>query len=222
MATTNPAPAASAVRSQATARWPNRNQASDGVIPSAAHTAASPNSDHEIGAAGYNHAVDLTHDSASGCDCRKIAEEMRLAKDSRIKYVIYNRRIFASYSRTYRKPWEWGPYSGSNPHTRHMHVSILDTRAACLDTSAWPGIVKEEAEVTMPDPETESERKFDTLMLHYDPYGPDAEEIRSEFLRFGAEYGKATGRQIARIDDWHYWEPIKNVWTKDQERILHD
>jgi hypothetical protein len=50
-------PAAIAVLRQATALVPKRKKASDGLLPSAAHIKANPNSDHNTGLA-----VDLTHD----------------------------------------------------------------------------------------------------------------------------------------------------------------
>ena len=133
-----PAPSAKAFLSQATAAWPDRRRTSDGIVPSAAHTASSPSSDHEPGAAGYCHAVDLSHDPASGCDCGRITEALRVSRDSRIKYVIFNRRMFSSYATSSRAAWTWGAYSGSNPHDKHMHMSIIDTLAACVDTSQWP------------------------------------------------------------------------------------
>jgi hypothetical protein len=131
-----PAPSALAALRQATERWPNRSRASDGIVPSAAHTAANPTSDHEPGKAGYCHAYDLTHDPDHGCDCKVIAEKLRLARDQRVKYIIFDRRICSSQV----EPWTWRPYGGTNPHDKHMHVSIIDTKAACLDVSAWPGI----------------------------------------------------------------------------------
>ena len=133
-----PAPSAKALLSQATKRWPTRSRGSDGIVPSAAHTASNPDSDHEMGKAGYCHAVDLTHDETHGCDCGLVSEGMRIARDRRIKYVIFNRRIFSSYPVTARPAWTWGPYVGSNPHSGHMHLSILDTKAACEDISLWP------------------------------------------------------------------------------------
>jgi LAS superfamily LD-carboxypeptidase LdcB len=50
-------PAAISVLRQATALVPKRKKASDGLLPSAAHIKANPNSDHNTGLA-----VDLTHD----------------------------------------------------------------------------------------------------------------------------------------------------------------
>jgi hypothetical protein len=33
--------------------------------------------------------------------------------------------------------WVWKPYTGTNPHTKHMHVSIHSTTLAENDTSDW-------------------------------------------------------------------------------------
>src|SRR5699024_4238587 len=50
--------------------------------------------------------------------------------DSRVSYVIYNRRI-------YQHSTGWKPYYGSNPHTQHVHVSIAHTRTAERDLKDW-------------------------------------------------------------------------------------
>jgi hypothetical protein len=67
-------PAAIAVLRQATALVPKRKKASDGLLPSAAHIKANPNSDHNTGLA-----VDLTHDPKAGIDCAVIFEKLMSA-----------------------------------------------------------------------------------------------------------------------------------------------
>ena len=62
-------PAAIAVLRQATALWPKRKKAFDGLLPSLAHVSQNPNSDHNTGLA-----VDLTHDLAAGVNCQQIFE----------------------------------------------------------------------------------------------------------------------------------------------------
>jgi hypothetical protein len=117
------APACVAALAEATRRWPGRSRAADGILPSAAHTIANPTSDHERGLA-----FDLTHDPAHGVDCNVLAEQVMA--DRRVRYVIWNRRIWNPSVSA-----RWRDYTGSNPHTSHMHVSIL---AACReDRSAW-------------------------------------------------------------------------------------
>lgn len=120
------APAAQSLLDQATALWPNRSRASDGTIGDTSHAARA--SDHNPDSRGIVHAADLTHDPANGCDNNANAEAVK--DDPRVKYVIWNRRIWnPSISRT------WRPYTGSNPHDHHMHVSVLTEHEN--DTSPW-------------------------------------------------------------------------------------
>lgn len=115
------APAAKAVLRQATALKPKREKASDGLLPSAAHLKASPNSDHNTG-----FAVDLTHDPVFGISGDDVFFELQ--KDPRVKYLIFKGRIWSK---------EKGnrPYTGSNPHNKHVHISIKETMG--YDTSNW-------------------------------------------------------------------------------------
>jgi hypothetical protein len=114
--------AAVAVLRQATALAPKRMKASDGLLPSAAHLKISPNSDHNTGLA-----VDLTHDPDNGIDCKVIFEKLK--EDERVEYLIFNKKI---WSRTNPKN---RVYTGSNPHTKHLHISIKADKAK--DTSPW-------------------------------------------------------------------------------------
>ena len=117
-------PAAIAVLRQATSLSPKRKKASDGLLPSAAHLKLNPNSDHNTGLA-----VDLTHDPKKGIDCNVIFEKLK--EDERVKYLIWRRKI---WSRERRKEGNRN-YTGSNPHVKHLHISINDTHAD--DTSPW-------------------------------------------------------------------------------------
>jgi len=117
-------PAAIAVLRQATALWPKRKKLSDGLLPSLAHQKASPNSDHNTGLA-----VDLTHDPDNGVDCAVIFEKLK--EDERVKYLIFKGKIWAKDKAKLgnRK------YTGSNPHNKHLHISINADSAN--DTSPW-------------------------------------------------------------------------------------
>ena len=114
-------PAAIAVLRQATALWPKRKKASDGLLPSKAHVHQNPNSDHNSG-----YAVDLTHDPERGVDCLFLFTELR--KDPRVKYLIFKGRIW-SVTNGERS------YKGSNPHNKHLHISINE--GCGDDTSPW-------------------------------------------------------------------------------------
>jgi hypothetical protein len=117
-------PAAIAVLRQATALKPLRKKISDGLLPSAAHQKASPDSDHNTGLA-----VDLTHDPKNGIDCEEIFEKLK--EDKRVKYLIFKGQIWS------REKSKLGNrrYTGSNSHNKHLHISIESTMGT--DTSPW-------------------------------------------------------------------------------------
>jgi hypothetical protein len=114
-------PAAIAVLRQATALVPKRKKASDGLLPSKAHIAQNPNSDHNTG-----HAVDLTHDPHNGIDCSELFQ--KLQADKRVSYLIFNGLIWSKQRGTHE-------YTGPNKHVKHLHISIKEDCAK--DTSPW-------------------------------------------------------------------------------------
>jgi hypothetical protein len=116
-------PAAIAVLRQATAIWPKRKKASDGLLPSKAHVHQNPNSDHNSG-----FAVDLTDDVKNGVNCAVIYSELQ--KDKRVKYLIFKGKIWSE------KTGE-NVYSGINQHNKHLHISIKE--GCGDDTSPWFG-----------------------------------------------------------------------------------
>jgi len=122
------------LRTQINTAWPDRNKASDGTIGDTAHQART--SDHNPDPAGVVRAFDVTHDPTAGADMHAISEALRLSRDPRIKYVIWNSRMYSSYATSTVDPWTWRSYSGSNLHTRHMHMSVVaDDRAD--NTDPW-------------------------------------------------------------------------------------
>jgi hypothetical protein len=121
-------PAAIAVLRQATALAPKRMKASDGLLPSAAHLKASPNSDHNTGLA-----VDLTHDPKNGIDCAFIFEMLK--QDERVNYLIFKGKI---WSRDRRQDGN-RVYNGTNRHDKHLHISIRSSHSR--DTSNWFGFL---------------------------------------------------------------------------------
>lgn len=114
-------PAAIAVLRQATAHWPKRVKASDGLLPSAAHVKQNPNSDHNSG-----FAVDLSHDPGHGVHCGVIYTELQ--KDPRVKYLIFKGKIWS-------KAKGENIYTGPNAHNKHLHISIKEECGN--DTSPW-------------------------------------------------------------------------------------
>lgn len=101
------------LRAEINARWPKRDKRSDGWIGDAAHAARV--SDHNPDSRGIVHAIDVDKD---GID--PIFVISRCLRDNwPTKYVIFNRKIW-----TPANDWRSKTYTGSNPHTGHIHISI--------------------------------------------------------------------------------------------------
>ena len=127
------------LRNEINALAPRRSKGSDGWIGDAAHQSRA--SDHNPwvreGGVGIVTALDITHDPARGCDAGGLAEKLRASKDPRIKYIIWNRRI-ANYAAIGGTPaWEWRPYTGSNPHNQHFHLSVQSDKASYDFDAPW-------------------------------------------------------------------------------------
>jgi hypothetical protein len=129
------------LRGQLNAVAPQRSRVSDGFIGNAEH--ASRASDHNpwwsSGGRRYVTAGDFTHDPRGGLDCARLAAALRDGRDRRIKYVIWCRQIMAGPGGP--APWTWRPYAGKNPHTKHLHVSVVaDARALSGGVWTLPGL----------------------------------------------------------------------------------
>lgn len=134
MASWKLAPALTALISDINRTWPNRSKVYDGTVGDAAHAArkSEHNPNREPGddvPDGYVTAADIT---AKGIDVERLLTTLKA--DSRVWYVIHAGRI---YSRTYG--FTSRPYTGSNPHLGHVHVSLNQNRRSCDDTAAWLG-----------------------------------------------------------------------------------
>lgn len=123
------APSLVQLRNEVNARWPNRSKVSDGWIGDASHSARASDHNPDWRAPGRRRgvvrAIDVT---TRGIDVNLLLKHT--TNDRRVAYVIYNRRIF-THSRG------WYRYTGSNPHTNHVHVSIAHTNTAENDTKTW-------------------------------------------------------------------------------------
>ena len=126
------------LRKQVNERWPRRSKTADGTIGDAAH--ASRSSDHnpwvKDGAMGVVTAIDFTNDPQDGVDSQLLAEALRASRDPRIKYIISNRRICSGTGGT-SKPWAWRPYTGSNPHNKHVHLSVNPEKRDYDSVKPW-------------------------------------------------------------------------------------
>ena len=122
------------LRDQVNAEWPNRSKVSDGWIGDAAH--ASVASDHNPNSAGVVTALDITNHPGY-FDAHALADRLRANRHPNLKYIISNRRIAGDWT-----GWNWQAYNGSNPHDKHIHVSVgrgSDGKSTPPydDTNAW-------------------------------------------------------------------------------------
>lgn len=125
------APALVQLRNEVNSRWPNRSTISDGWIGDAAHSARRSDHNPDWGAKGGSYGVVRALDvTTKGIDVDLLLKHT--TNDSRVSYVIYNRRI-------YQHSNGWQPYTGSNPHTNHVHISIRHDYAREQDTKLWFG-----------------------------------------------------------------------------------
>jgi hypothetical protein len=140
------------LRSQVNETWPDRSKASDGTIGDAAHSSRS--SDHnpwvKDGSTGVVTALDITHDPKNGPDAGQLADTLRASGDKRIKYIISNRRIWnPAISK------DWRPYTGSNPHSKHVHISVKPDKKFYDAVTPWAiGSMKPVGAVEVGDEET--------------------------------------------------------------------
>lgn len=157
------------LRDQVNNNYPKRSKKSDGTIGDSAHSKRA--SDHNPNSRGDVTALDLTHDPAGGFDAHKFAEHLRAARDPRIKYIISNRRIFSS---TGNGAWEWRKYTGSNPHSAHIHISASADHARYNSPEPWkmPGKV-----VTVGHGFADLPQSADDLPPQDDDNGIDDEEM---------------------------------------------
>jgi hypothetical protein len=113
------------LRREINARFPNRDKRSDGWIGDASHQARK--SDHNPDGAGVVHALDL---DSSDIPARQVV--LQAIRHPTVEYVIFDRTIWSR-----RRGFRPRRYTGSNPHTAHLHVSGRHGREFEQNTAAW-------------------------------------------------------------------------------------
>lgn len=125
---------------------PSRDKASDGDIGNTAHseTISDHNPDetgnvpiHDADHENEIHAVDVDNNlRESDLTMEKVVQFLlgrcRSGKEKRLRYIIYNRRIWSVSSN-----WVQKTYTGASPHTEHAHFSASYTSALEASTASW-------------------------------------------------------------------------------------
>ncbi|MFI1195521.1 hypothetical protein ACH4T9_20000 [Micromonospora sp. NPDC020750] len=119
------APSLAVLRAEIDARWPRRDKASDGWIGDTAHQASK--SDHNPNERGSVNALDIDRD---GIDVAEVIAAVE--RHPSTHYWIYQRQIADRDD-----GWRRRPYTGPNPHDKHLHVSIRQSRTAEQDRRPW-------------------------------------------------------------------------------------
>lgn len=133
------APALNQLLAQLNERAPGRSRASDGALGDQAHAARA--SFHNPDAAGIVRARDFTHDPTGGLDCQWLADTLTAKRDPRILELIWNRRYWTPAR-------GWVPYVGTNPHDKHLHVTVVGA-PAYNSTAPWDlGAPQEDNDMT--------------------------------------------------------------------------
>lgn len=120
------APSLKQLLAEVNKRWPNRSRRSDGTIGDRAHSAR--RSDHNPNGRGSVNAIDIT---ASGINTGALIAAAK--KHPSVRYIIHNRRIMNRDIGNFRPRY----YSGANPHTAHVHISIYQSRTAENRRRSW-------------------------------------------------------------------------------------
>lgn len=203
-----PAPACKAALAQASRRWPGRRTTSDGICSSPKHQQQNPNSDHD-----YGLAWDLSHDPEHGVDTYLIADLLRRKGDRRTKYIISHGRIYNPAISP-----DWRTYVGTNPHDKHLHVSVLAKYRD--DTSDWwdrlftatpapPSAIDTEESLLMPlGKSVEDDRRAWVRRQCLDFWGREPSAADLDFL--SKEVGlKGTDNVLAQIADHSYAQAFR-------------
>lgn len=119
------APSLRVLQGEVNARWPDRDRSSDGTIGDAAHAATK--SDHNPNERNSVNAWDMTR---SGVDPWIVIRAFE--RHPSAHYWIFDRQIADKDSN-----WRLRPYTGSNPHTKHVHFSIRQSESAERNLQSW-------------------------------------------------------------------------------------
>lgn len=140
-------PCLAKLRSEFNEMGPARDRASDGAVGDLAHQQSL--SDHNPDETGNVpirdadksnevHAIDIDKDGPwlAGLSMERMVQfilaRCRTGKERRLRYIIFNRRIWSASS-----GWVQKSYSGKNPHDHHAHFSASYNSAQEANRTSW-------------------------------------------------------------------------------------
>ncbi|MDP8928683.1 MAG: hypothetical protein M3O70_08945 [Actinomycetota bacterium] len=118
---------------------PRRDKRSDGSIGDAAH--ASRSSDHnpwvkDSKGVGVVTARDFDEDGDEQVGAMVLRATVG-RRDPRVKYVIYEAKIWRSYPKPGIPAWTPSAYNGPNAHKSHIHVSVRSDQRLYDSIASW-------------------------------------------------------------------------------------
>lgn len=164
---------------------PHQPASSFGTVGDLNHASTSDHYPHVIaglGSVAVVLACDMPH--AERLNCHVVGEAIRQSKDPRVKYVIFDGRIFSNYAYDGFPAWTWRPYKGSDMHRTHLHVSLVAGPIAD-DTKAWRIEPLPIPKPTVPTPAPIT-NKGDTSMIFL--YRQGSDEVRASCTAWGRGY----------------------------------
>jgi len=201
------------LRTQVNELAPQRSKSDDGTIGDASHQART--SDHnpwiKDGDTRVVSAMDLTHDPHGGFDSYAFAESLREKRnDPRIKYVISNRRIWSPSISP-----NWRAYNGSNPHDRHVHVSVSSEKKLYDDTRQWSFI--------LPKPDLTATPREQREVLRFGSQGDQVGYLQTLLgLAVDRQFGRTTDAAVRLFQKTHGLEVDGVVGSRTWEMLITD
>lgn len=172
------------LRNEINTLWPKRDKASDGWIGDASHTARKSDHNPDYSSGGVVRAIDVDKD---GIDVNKLIQVLK--KDPRVNYFIFNHKIYGASNFLPRR------YTGSNPHTKHIHISIKTTKAA--EASGSWGLSKA---VSKPSPAKPSGEKWPEVKLKVT--GSHTTESHNAWVKLMSDVGYKDKKLGVALQRW--------------------
>lgn len=208
------------LRDAVDAHWPKRDKTSDGGIGDARHQAEGSASDHNPWLHNTVRAYDFDVD---GIDPHWLAEQLRTLGqygDLRLVgggYVIFDHQITSpDFS-------HWQAYTGSDPHTSHVHVSVTRNTPAYEYGGPWAFLA---TRPTPPQPAPspaptqaptghDATGRGDSFRADIGDQGPEVRELQHDLNEFAPAYSHLE-------EDGIYGQHTADVVEEFAHRTAHE